>query len=366
MILQKVQIRDFKCIKDSGTFRLDRVTCLVGKNESGKTAILEALDNLNPLSDSDGEFDQLDYPRQKWLEYKSRDKNDPVDAIMSVWELEPQDVEQLEAVFGEACFTSKEVILYKGYYPGARWEYQINEVKMLNHCLKATAVAAESIKDWPQLSTVKALMEFLEGKKDIAEAETLVLAAMKKLFPKKDARAAVDRMLNQLLPKMVYFDEYLELPGQVALTDFETRQQSLEQKQRAKDAVDKKHEVFKALLGMIGATASQLKDIKQYERLKAELEAASVGISKKVFEYWTQNRHLKVLFSFDEAMQADPPPLNSGKVLRLRIENTRHGASVSFDKRSAGFVWFFSFLVWFFKQDVTIRTSSSFCWMSLG
>jgi predicted ATP-dependent endonuclease of OLD family len=46
MKLQKVQIKDFRCIDDSGEFVIDDVTCLVGKNESGKTAILKALHKL--------------------------------------------------------------------------------------------------------------------------------------------------------------------------------------------------------------------------------------------------------------------------------------------------------------------------------
>ena len=30
-----------------------------------------------------------------------------------------------------------------------------------------------------------------------------------------------------------------------------------------------------------------------------------------------------------------------------RIRNERHRASVNFDERSTGFIWFFSFLIWF-------------------
>ena len=39
--------------------------------------------------------------------------------------------------------------------------------------------------------------------------------------------------------------------------------------------------------------------------------------------------------------------VNSAYIFSTRIENTRHDSSVSFDDRSAGFVWFFSFLIWF-------------------
>ena len=43
----------------------------------------------------------------------------------------------------------------------------------------------------------------------------------------------------------------------------------------------------------------------------------------------------------------DPPPLNSGTILHVRVWNDRHRVSVPFDERSKGFVWFFSFLTYF-------------------
>ena len=59
----------------------------------------------------------------------------------------------------------------------------------------------------------------------------------------------------------------------------------------------------------------------------AELEAASNRIQR--------------------ALPGDPVPSNEGWVLRTRIQNTRHGATINLDDRSAGFVWLFSFVIWF-------------------
>lgn len=36
MLLIDVRIKNYKCILDSETFSIDQLTCLVGKNESGK------------------------------------------------------------------------------------------------------------------------------------------------------------------------------------------------------------------------------------------------------------------------------------------------------------------------------------------
>ena len=48
-----------------------------------------------------------------------------------------------------------------------------------------------------------------------------------------------------------------------------------------------------------------------------------------------------------EGKPQDAPPFNSGPIARARVENNLHRVSVPFSERSAGFIWFFSFLVKF-------------------
>ena len=70
MRLATVRVTEFKSIKDSGTFQVGDVTCLVGRNESGKTALLQALYRLNPIIEGQGIFDVTeDYPRAEEEEY---------------------------------------------------------------------------------------------------------------------------------------------------------------------------------------------------------------------------------------------------------------------------------------------------------
>ena len=91
----------------------------------------------------------------------------------------------------------------------------------------------------------------------------------------------------------------------------------------------------------------QVNQITQYEELSAEMEAVSNRISYEIFEYWSQNSHLEVVCEIGQALAGDPQPFNTGIIFRIRIKNNRHKVTLSFDERSAGFVWFFSFLVWF-------------------
>jgi hypothetical protein len=64
-------------------------------------------------------------------------------------------------------------------------------------------------------------------------------------------------------------------------------------------------------------------------------------------DYWTQNPFLEIDIRVTEAKQNDPAPLNAGVIARARVRNTIHRVSVPFSERSAGFIWFFSFLVKF-------------------
>ena len=74
---------------------------------------------------------------------------------------------------------------------------------------------------------------------------------------------------------------------------------------------------------------------------------ASNRLTNEFFSYWTQDQNLKVQFLLQRAMPGDPAPFNEGWVIRTRIQDPSQGHSTNFDERSTGFVWFFSFLVWF-------------------
>src|SRR5579862_2200355 len=56
MRLREFLVRSFKCIHDSGHVTVGDIAALVGKNESGKTALLEALTHLN----KDANVEELD------------------------------------------------------------------------------------------------------------------------------------------------------------------------------------------------------------------------------------------------------------------------------------------------------------------
>ena len=61
----RFRVQNFRNIEDSGWIELDQVTAFVGRNESGKTALLKALHKFNPASDEPYN-PQKEFPRDRY------------------------------------------------------------------------------------------------------------------------------------------------------------------------------------------------------------------------------------------------------------------------------------------------------------
>jgi recombinational DNA repair ATPase RecF len=66
------RIQNYRNIDDSGWIELERVTNLVGRNESGKTALLQALHKFHPATEIPY-VAQREFPRDRF----TRDFKDP-------------------------------------------------------------------------------------------------------------------------------------------------------------------------------------------------------------------------------------------------------------------------------------------------
>jgi energy-coupling factor transporter ATP-binding protein EcfA2 len=114
VILKAALVRKFRSIENSGSVRFEPdVTCLVGKNESGKTAFLEALQQANPLPPGRGFNELRDYPRR----LRGRDRAQIPDTVpvTATFELGDDDLEAVAQRFGPEVLTSKEVTVERAY-----------------------------------------------------------------------------------------------------------------------------------------------------------------------------------------------------------------------------------------------------------
>lgn len=59
-----------------------------------------------------------------------------------------------------------------------------------------------------------------------------------------------------------------------------------------------------------------------------------------MFEYWTTNKNLDIEFNVEHVNE---------RILNIRVRNNNYRVSLPLGNRSKGFLWFFSFLIWFSK-----------------
>ena len=70
MKLVKVHVQNYRSILDSGEIEIEKIkTVLVGINEAGKTALLKAINQLNPASEIEKVSLLRDFPRSKYAEH---------------------------------------------------------------------------------------------------------------------------------------------------------------------------------------------------------------------------------------------------------------------------------------------------------
>ena len=339
MKLVRARVTDFKSIDDSGWVDIDAVTSMVGKNESGKTAFLGALKRLNPV-DGDQEFELKDFPRKGYVRYRRQHEANPATAVSAVMTLSDEEREEVASLIGEGVIVSEEIGVSKNYKNELIWDFDMDEGAMVRHLLDAADLPPEITKHAGSAESIMELLRTLEALDVKPVAVGRLITSIYDQFSDRSARDVVEEVLYSIMPKFVYFDEYSTMHGRISIQDMLRRVE-------AGEDLSESDRTFMSLLSLVGADLDDLQNQTNYEYMKAELESASISISDEMFEYWAQNKQLRVEFDLSAADPNDLPPLNEGTILHVRIWNNRHRVSVPFDDRSKGFVWFFSFLTYF-------------------
>lgn len=340
MKLTRVRVKDFRSVENSGEFEIGDLTCLVGKNEAGKTAILNALYGLKPYGDF--AFDKIrDYPRRHLSRFDERSRDGKSQVIKTWWKLEDEDAAFLESQFFEGILKSDTVTVETGFeYDGAIWNLEVDEKAAVDDLVARHRLSESEQEEISQLETTKALADFLQGVAEPSERQSALLSEIE-TFRKCRVVLAVIDALSKRLPKFFYTSHYERMSGELSMNKLAADKKS--------GSLEKGDEIFLDFLEYAGTSIEELQSASRFEELKAQCEGASNDITDEIFEFWSQNDALQVQIDLGEGRADDEPPYNEGTVAKIRIHNQNHRVSVPLSERSAGFVWFFSFLSQFKK-----------------
>lgn len=365
MRVQKVQLKNFLSVKDSGEVKIDeKITVLIGINESGKTNFLKALESFDP----DYEYTEEDFCNYSDVREKlDRKELEPKDIEMvKIWlKTEEEDIKKLKKIHQELAKTKHlEITKYfNNQYKVESPDYKIENMrtrraKILEGIVEkissqvgslATKLEQHMQRHAPFASSKPQFDQCVEKflSTDFTNLSNVVPAFSElytclRALPNMDAQISSDvenaiKMLEQLknglmnklkekdiaekildlVPNFIYFSSIDLLMDSVKIDGF--------LKNRSK------YKTFDNLTNLAGLDVKTLKKMSLYRR-RLITDVASTRITGMVNESWTQEKvgvrigingeHLAVFVEDETGALADPP-----------------------SKRSDGFQWFLSFYI---------------------
>jgi predicted ATP-dependent endonuclease of OLD family len=346
--LIQIQINHFRNFIDSSLIDIQSdITCLVGKNESGKTALLQSLYCLMPAR-KNFKFSVADhYPA--WLEKQHRLKNINLDQetpIIANFRIEEADVLLVEEAFGENILMRKELTLTRNYSGVLDHDIQVDEMLFIKKLISKYDIPQYLLKELSKKNSITLLfdnIESIKGRTNVSVEVRDVIVKLEEeiksiLDENKNLKEAVWSILQPIIPHFFYFSQYSTLPYSVDIDKVLSENES--------DLNDGEI-TARSLLRMAAADNDFLLN-PDYERRKRELENVANSLSEDVLTYWSQNPSLRV----NPDITQKTIDISGGKTsvideLKIRIWDQRHLLSLPFDEHSTGFQWFFSFLAAF-------------------
>jgi hypothetical protein len=339
--LKSVRIQNYRSIDDSGIVPIEEITCLVGKNESGKTAFLQALHLLNPLNPIGGKTsfdDVMDFPSRRFSAYRKVREESPAVVVTAVFELSDDELKTIEQDLGDGVISSREITVIRGYAGPRGYRAEYVERRAIEHMTFGLEMAPVDRQAAEAATAIPELLDALRGIQEPHQSVTDLIARIESWREPSLTVYLLDNYFEPWLPRFFYFSEYSTMRGRVSLPDLKDKE--------ASGLADEADMTFLSLLQTANADLSDF-EVADFEELIRELEGVANGITEDAFTYWRQSPGLRVMIQMSPGNPDDEPPLNRGPVVNLRIYNPKHSVTVPFDERSRGFVWFFSFYAYF-------------------
>ncbi|MDQ0888740.1 putative ATPase [Paenibacillus sp. V4I9] len=345
--LKRVTLNKYKSVQKPQTIDIDpAITTIVGMNESGKTSFLTAMAKTNYfISDNDFKFNIIDdYPRNELIDFQHSEED--CDIIECEYEISPDLIMLIEDDIGKGIFNTKEFSITRKYKSESNTFGGINanQNEFVNQKISNLIISDETKAEIKKVASLKDIAALVPSESD----EDLVpfQHEIKKIIDGAYTSPSWDNLLESYIaktwihpkmPKFWYFDDYYPLPGKININKLHNESPNTE-----------KDKTSKALFELARIKPEEIinSDEREYEKYIALLEASSNKITNEIFKYWSTNKNLDIDFKIQDITN---PQGEREKFLDIRVKSQRHKISLPLDRRSKGFNWFFSFIIWFSK-----------------
>lgn len=370
MRLRTFRVQGFRCIRDSGSVSVRDLAVLIGKNETGKTAILEALSHLN----RDTPFRPVDLCDEMYAELEKG-----VRVVEGEFELTEPEIATLKENV-DNCPDVRRIVIFRMNNPD-EVQYEFPDVKefpirdaivdktvneftgaleKLRDAIQKVSAAAQQSGTTLDLTEVEDTIGKLENfremnRQQLNERIVRLSAAIEpvatdhqelegftkklvqigaKLFSQQSLRGAVEALIaSKFHPRFVYFSDYKKLHGRIHLPTYIG---TSEEKQLEERDLDVK-ETVDNLFYLASLDAKYLHKIRAWpdERMKYLAECGS-RLTKALDPTWLTQK-IEVEFEYAEKLLVV-------KISDLHEDGTRTNKG-PLRRRSEGFKWHFSFFV---------------------
>lgn len=379
MRLSKVRVQNYRSIIDTGEFEVERLkTILVGPNEAGKTAILQAIQQINPPAGVKN-FEALrDYPRALYSQISRGELDaDDIAVVTATFDLERADLDRVpEKIKGQSLSYTYTRYLgnnashsLTGAKPPIYNDIKTDLIRLTAHLDRTTVVGAAKIhtdslnkitNTWGLYRNLSndavALKAWLDEKLPyVDEDDKKEVARWEGLVATLDHAVEMQGFLSYLsknIPIFVLYSNYFRVKPIIHLGNLATR---LANGSLDDDAYDYGNN---CLLKLLGFTAQELSDLgrtsdpsynttdidnfrEKLDQRSYQLNAASVELTQQIIKVWNPD---------DNKAEASRLRLTAdGQYLKVVVEDNV-GVEVELDQRSEGFQWLVSFFIVFFAE----------------
>ena len=357
--LKEVTIDKYKVFTSPQTVRIeDDITALVGLNESGKTAFLEILAKINFFDkDSSFQFNKLtDFPRHLLKAYEG--KIDDLEVAVCKFEITDELAELISKDVGEGTLADDHFYFGAKYNNWQVWrDFEVDVKAFLRFNLreylgeKDVEAFIDSVESFTEIPERAVTVENPRTRKAVNDLYNYIVGSA---YPWPDSLKGyiAKKWLRPNLPLFWYFDEYYSLPDRINLNDL-----------ASSDADDESYRTSKALFNLAKINVDDLLHTENFEKYIAELENTANLITDKIYSYWSTNKNLELEFEIEiERHQKKMGKFFKNtedyeiRYLNIRIRDKFNRVSLPLNRRSKGFNWFFSFIIWFSQIEKDEKT----------